>query len=367
MQQLPEPLQALAEYPQFILWKLADRNGKRVKLPIDYRTAQVGDAHNAAAWMSAEQALATLHGYGEGYGLGFVFTAADPFFFLDIDHCLEPDGRNWSALALGLCQRLAGAAVEVSQSASGLHIIGTGAVPAHGCKNVALGLEFYTEGRFVALTGTNATGNAASDHTSALPALVADYFAPGGEGSEAAAEWTTEPVPEWSGPSDDDQLIEKMLTTNPSSRAAFGAGVTLRQLWEADEQALATAYPDSEGRRDYDASSADAALCQHLAFWTGRDCERMDRLFRCSGLYREKWENRPDYRERTITRAAEQCANVYSSPSSLTLHTAAIASLSATTARRPVKLGKRSPNRRPLAIRGHTAPAFVPRRRAGKL
>ena len=312
MQQLPEPLQALAAYPQFILWKLADRNGKRVKLPIDYRTAQVGDAHNAAAWMSAEQALATLHGYGEGYGLGFVFTASDPFFFLDIDHCLEPDGRNWSALALGLCQRLAGAAVEVSQSASGLHIIGMGAVPAHSCKNVALGLELYTEGRFVALTGTNATGSAASDHTSALPALVADYFAPGREGSAAAAEWTTEPVPEWSGPSDDGQLIEKMLATNPSSRAAFGSGVTLRQLWEADEQALATAYPDNEGQRDYDASSADAALCQHLAFWTGRDCERMDRLFRCSGLYREKWENRPDYRDRTITRAAEQCANVYS-------------------------------------------------------
>ncbi len=44
MQQLPEALQPLAVYPQFILWKLAERNGKRVKLPIDYRTAAVGDA-----------------------------------------------------------------------------------------------------------------------------------------------------------------------------------------------------------------------------------------------------------------------------------------------------------------------------------
>ena len=312
MQQLPEPLQALAAYPQFILWKLADRNGKRVKLPIDHRTGTVGDAHNAAAWMSAERALATLHGYGEGYGLAFVFTASDPFFFLDIDHCLEPDGRNWSPLALELCQRLAGAAVEISQSGAGLHILGMGNAPAHSCKNIPLGLEFYTEGRFVALTGTGAAGSAASNQSAALPALIADYFPPLTWESARAAEWTMGPVPEWQGPIDDDELIEKMLAAKASGRSAFGAGVTLRQLWEADEQALATAYPDNEGRRDYDASSADAALCQHLAFWTGRDCERMDRIFRYSGLYREKWENRPDYRERTITRAAQQCANVYS-------------------------------------------------------
>lgn len=312
MQQLPEALQPLAAYPQFILWKLAERNGKRVKLPIDYRTAAVGDAHDTGAWMDAEQALATIRGYGEGYGLGFVFTESDPFFFVDIDHCLEPDGRNWSALALDVCQRLAGAAVEVSQSGSGLHIIGMGKAPAHSCKNIPLALEFYTEGRFVALTGINATGNASSDHTEALTSLVADYFPPKSGTPNAPAEWTSEPAPEWNGPTDDDQLVEKMLSTGPSSRGAFGAGATLRQLWEADEQALAIAYPDNEGQREYDASSADAALCQHLAFWTGRDCERMDRLFRRSGLYRDKWENRPDYRERTVTRAAQQCARVYS-------------------------------------------------------
>jgi putative DNA primase/helicase len=27
-----------------------------------------------------------------------------------------------------------------------------------------------------------------------------------------------------------------------------------------------------------------------LAFWTGGDAQRMDRLFRCSGLMREKWD-----------------------------------------------------------------------------
>ena len=38
------------------------------------------------------------------------------------------------------------------------------------------------------------------------------------------------------------------------------------------------------------ASEADMALCSHLAFWTGRDANQVDRLFRASGLMREKWD-----------------------------------------------------------------------------
>ena len=65
-------------------------------------------------------------------------------------------------------------------------------------------------------------------------------------------------------------------------------------------------YPD-------DRSRGDLSLCCHLAFWTGGDAERMDRLFRLSGRYREKWE-RVDYRERTIARALEQVTEFYRPP-----------------------------------------------------
>ncbi|MCL2072223.1 MAG: hypothetical protein FWH07_08370, partial [Oscillospiraceae bacterium] len=37
-------------------------------------------------------------------------------------------------------------------------------------------------------------------------------------------------------------------------------------------------------------SEADFALCCKLAFWTGKVESQMDRLFRQSGLMREKWE-----------------------------------------------------------------------------
>ncbi len=43
-----------------------------------------------------------------------------------------------------------------------------------------------------------------------------------------------------------------------------------------------------------------------LAFWTGRDPERIDRLFRASGLCREQWAEREDYRQRTIAAALQR-------------------------------------------------------------
>lgn len=307
MQQLPDALAPMAAYKQFILWKLAERDGKQVKLPVDYRTATVGDAHNPETWLDATTAIATAQQYGAGYGVGFVFTVNDPFFFVDLDKCLNPDGATWSPVAMDVLARLPGAAVEVSQSGRGLHIIGQGQAPDHSCKNIPLGLEMYTEGRFVALTGTNAIGSAAADLTAYLPALVAGYFPP--KASTKGQEWTSEPVAEWNGPTDDDELIEKALGSQ-SAGGVFGNRSTFSALWEGDEDTLANAYPDPEGNRTYDGSSADAALAQHLAFWTGNNCERIFTLMWRSGLVRDKWQ-REDYLIRTITRAASLQESFY--------------------------------------------------------
>ena len=53
-------------------------------------------------------------------------------------------------------------------------------------------------------------------------------------------------------------------------------------------------------------SEADLSLCLILAFWTDRNTEQIDRIFRSSGLYRDKWE-RQDYRDNTIENAISQC------------------------------------------------------------
>lgn len=309
MQQLPAALLSLGVYRQFIVYVLAPRGEKTDKFPVDHRTGQIpakggGGAHDPAIWTDFATAATAARIFGHGYGVGFVFTRNDPFWFLDIDGCLLPDGSAWSALALQLLSALPGAAVEISSSGKGLHVIGTGTAPEHGCKNSTLGLEFYTEGRFVALTGTAAQGHAGADLSPVLPWLVNNFFPPRAPG-EAPTDWTDHPVPDWSGPTDDDALIQRILNSRPSANSTFGGKASVKQLWEGDLTALGKAFPDKYHTppRAYDPSNADMALAQHLAWWTGNDCERMQRLMLRTALVRDKWE-RDDYLPRTILEAA---------------------------------------------------------------
>ena len=79
---IPEAFKA---YPQFINWALIDKGGKKPdKVPIDPVTGNFVDPINPANWRTVEQAM---DGVALGYGIGFVFSASDPFFFLDIDNC----------------------------------------------------------------------------------------------------------------------------------------------------------------------------------------------------------------------------------------------------------------------------------------
>jgi len=295
---LSGPFAAMTNLAQFIVYKLVpsqSRPGKCDKLPCDFRSGRVVSAHDPAFWTDAQTALAAATNFGQGFGLAFVFTEADPFWFLDLDGCLLADGSDWSPMAKQLCGAFAGAAIEVSQSGRGLHIFGTGRPPPHGCKNLEYGLEFYHSGRFVALTGTSAAGNAATDCSAILPALVANYFPPDAVQSLEQG-WTEGPASEWRGPTDDDELIRRALRSQ-STAAAFGGRASFADLWTANLDALTRCYPDPV--RAYDSSSADAALAQHLAFWTGKDCERIKRLMERSALVRDKYE-REDYLPRTI-------------------------------------------------------------------
>lgn len=63
-------------------------------------------------------------------------------------------------------------------------------------------------------------------------------------------------------------------------------------------------------------SEADLAFCEILAFWTGGDAEKIDKIFRASSRNRPKWE-REDYRYNTITKALAFCKEYYRSPNGL--------------------------------------------------
>lgn len=312
METLPGAFEPLAQYRQFILWKsIPQSDGSVKKLPVNPHTLQVftkGDnwQENPATWINARAAIQLAQLSGDDHGVGFFFTANDPFYFLDIDKC-NVNGE-WSETALTVLKYLPGAAVEISQSGAGLHVIGSGVCPEHGCKNIGLGLELYTKKRFVALTGVSAMGSASADGTASLPALVTNYFPL--SVAVAPAEWTTAPVTEWTGQTDDDQLIAAALKSK-SAAATFGGKASFADLWTRNVSVLSDAYPaDASDTGSYDESSADAGLAQHLLFWTGKDCARVQRLMGRSGLVRDKWK-RADYLMRTITRANSLQGTVY--------------------------------------------------------
>jgi hypothetical protein len=313
MQSLPPALQPLAAYRQFIAYQLvpdASRPGKTFKYPIDIATGRKHDLTDRSAWRTHDQVSAWI-GERTDHGCGFVFTEEDPFFFLDIDGQFQ--AGQWSELATGLVGRLPGVAVEVSQSHTGLHLIGQyrGARPLHGCKpakHLGLPLELYTADRFVALTGLSTVGSAEQDATEALQAVIAEYFPPSLGAELQDGWWSEEPVPEWTGYADDEEMLRvAMLST--SAAAAFGGKAAFADLWHADEVKLSATYPGDNGRA-WDGNSADMALAQHLAFHTGKNAQRMLEMMPRSALVRDKWD-RPDYLPRTIRKACAQQVDVF--------------------------------------------------------
>lgn len=314
MQSIPEALAPLAAYRQFGLYKLVPREGGKLdKLPTDASGSKVVDSHDSRHWLSFDDAATLVRAYGGSpYGVRFTFTESDPFYFFDIDNCLT-DAGQWSERAMELMQRFPGAAVEVSASGRGLHIIGTGrpTVPSaqRGKKSSSGDFDLYTEARFIALTATNITGSAATPaHQEQLDYIVAAYL--GKKVDTAAAAWTTEPVEQWSGPTDDAELIERALRSK-STAAYFGGAACFEDLWRVDADRLVQFYPSDQGM-GYDASKVDAAVAQHLAFWTGKDCARIERLMRSSDLARDKWDGRPEYLQDTILKAVAMQGDVYS-------------------------------------------------------
>lgn len=319
---LPPAFAAMQSYAQWFIYRLHGRDaasGKYEKEPIDPRTRKMppkgkGGISMCVDWAAVAQVGAELQGAavnGDQYVPGFYFTAADPFWFLDIDHCVIRDASGqpaWSPLALELLKAFEHAARERSSSQQGWHVIGCGAVPAHGCKNGSNGLEFYTEGRGIAVTGVDASGNAAADYGASMSWLVERFFPPSAA-TDGGAEWTSEPRSDWHGPDDDDALIQIAMRSR-SAKVEFGGKASLKDLHTAKADKLAKVFPSSSGDA-WDRSSADLALANHWAFWTGCNCERMERLMLVSELHREKWEGRPGYVRETILKACATTRSCY--------------------------------------------------------
>ena len=278
---------------------------KMDKIPCDASGKSI-NPHDPSQWMTHEAAQARVR--DPVSGVGFILNG-DGWFCIDLDNCRNATTGEYTSAAISIYQSFPGALGEVSVSGTGLHIFGR-CDPSRLAdrRNKWEGdKEWYHTGRFIALSphGLTPIGGAwiDKDWTDQLLRLVPRR-------GDVDGVLSTEVDPTYTGPADDDVLIAMMLQS-ASTAARFGEKASMADLWNAKEAVLSRFYPAYDGGNGFDHSSADAALMSHLAFWTGKDMARMDRLFRRSALMRDKYRDRDDYRRDTVGGAARMCKNVY--------------------------------------------------------
>lgn len=273
---------------RWVLWKKMERGGKTTKIPLnafDSKGAKSNDESTWATFDEACEALSKFHSDGLGFMLG------GGYFGVDIDHAL--DNRE----LIGEFVSSLNSYTEISQSGEGIHIICKGVLPS-GQRRKG-NIEMYDNARFFALTGNiyeNRTDLA--DRTEEIKTLHEKYLSPSyvfakedGDGIGTSGS-NSKPILTYA---DDEEIIQKALASKNSilfSSLYYGQ-------WEGT-------YPSQ--------SQADLSLCSFLAFWTNKDQSQMDRIFRKSKLYREKWDEKHGehtYGEITIQKAIATCRNTY--------------------------------------------------------
>jgi hypothetical protein len=274
------------------IWKPDLKNPKWDKPPIDPATGVQVDATDKSNHLDFDEArqVARLHGDGVGIALG---SKADRFGVvgIDLDRCIDPSNGRIDPDALKIVREFQ-SYTEVTVSGTGLRVLIWGTKPGPRCRTSKRpGIEIYESDRYFTVSGRHFEGTPTvlARRQDALDALYHEVF-----GAVTPPHHAGNGQSNGSIPLVDDELIE--LARRAKNGTKFSALL------------------DRGDVSDYagDDSAADLALCNLLAYWTGRDYHRIEALFNQSALgQRDKWKNRPDYRQRTIDRAIDDCKEVY--------------------------------------------------------
>ena len=277
---------------RFCVWKFEKRSGQKTKMPYNPANgdrARINDLRTFADFKTTLMAYA-MGGYD---GIGIAVGSGIGAF--DIDHCIREDGtlNDTAAAVLSIFPT---AYVEKSPSGKGLR--GFFGVPedfvydktVYYINNRSKGLEVYMPGatnRFVTVTGdVYRTGEIPNDET-AMTTLLDSLMKRNKQVQNTQLRHHSY--------LDDDAVIAHAEEANNGDK--------FKRLFAGDWEDL------------YDSQSdADMALLSILAFWCGCDEEQMDRIFRTSGLMRDKWDRRQagtTYGAISIRNTVNTCAAVY--------------------------------------------------------
>lgn len=280
--------QDLRDISQWVVFRIEPNDdGKPTKKPYQAKnTRALASSTNRGTWATYEQACDAVERDRTLSGIGFVFTVSDEYMGIDLDHCIV-DGVL-TKQARRIIDRLQSYS-EYSPSGDGVHVIVKASV-LQGRKNTRI--EMYSSGRYFTMTGRHIEGTPFEvfERQDVVNEIYAEEFPTQEESPPPTPPRTNNVLP------DDRELLTQAMT--------WRNGDELRRLY----------FEGDTSSHNGDESAADLALCNHLAFMTGRDAVRMDALFRASKLYRKKWDEKRGqltYGQMTIQKAIANCHEVY--------------------------------------------------------
>ncbi len=286
---LPKELRNNAKY---CLWKYEERSGQTKPTKVPYQINGWRAQPNNEKTFSDLASVLKLTNQYDGIGIGIF----KEFSAIDVDHCISGDG-TLTSMAKAIVDLFEGSYMEISPSGTGLRIL----FKAPGFKyntgkyyinNTRIGVEVYVCGatkKFVTVTGNVFKDGDVIDAAHKLQILLDRFMLRPEKKNKSKNN-----KPAFSYLSD-----EEVLRRSNSAKNNEG----FKTLWAGE-------IPEGKSH-----SEADLALCTHLAFWCGKDLSQMDRLFRQSSRYREKWDRAQSgstYGQITLEKAAESVSEVYS-------------------------------------------------------
>jgi hypothetical protein len=182
----------LRELPQWVAWKWVRKDERWTKLLIDPDTGRNAKVNSAATWGTFKEALSHHHAYRQRTaGVGFVFSAGDPYCGIDLDEARDIDTGQLEPWARELLDWLASYA-EISPTGTGAKVIIRGVLAGKGRKTPYRtgDVEVYDRGRFFAITGQPLEGGplAVAERQEALNRVLARVW-PKTDGTATNGVW----------------------------------------------------------------------------------------------------------------------------------------------------------------------------------
>ncbi len=281
---------------RWVNYRIEERNGKKTKLPFSPLTGMLASSTEPSDWTTYEKARDMSN------NVGIVFTADQKLLGIDIDHCLNNHKEiiHEQKKEIETLIKEANTYCEISPSGEGLHLFLrlTEALPLVANRHAPY--EAYTSGRYFTFTDNPFGKEKKVKEVSAETALSLLKIIGYPWGKDKAEEEKVETsrsrvlgVISQTLSLDDATILQRMFSARNGS--------PIKALYNADT---------SSHNNDY--SATEMAFCSHLAFWTGKNADQMERIWLASPLgSRLKTSERQDYRTRTIEQAIKKCKEVY--------------------------------------------------------